>query len=111
MKDTCFLCVGHRSCAADCHVAVEGHLQGVAIGSVVEEATEESPASAGLHHVPVEGRVGLQGHMRTTGSETGRDADAETTQSHGRDVVCQVSNIMIKQLLTVYYLFFIHFFV
>lgn len=62
MKDTCFLCVGHRSGAARCHVAVEGHLQGVAVGRVVEEATEEPPAGAGLHHVPVEGRAGLRGH-------------------------------------------------
>lgn len=78
MKDTCFLCVGYRSRAANCHVAVEGHLQRVAIGSVIEEATKEPPASAGLHHVPVEGRAGLQGHERTTGSESSPDADAET---------------------------------
>lgn len=64
MKDTCFLRVGYRSCAAGCHVAVEGHLQGVAIGGVIEEATKEPPASAGLHHVPVEGRAGLQGHKK-----------------------------------------------
>lgn len=64
IKDTCFLRVGYRSCAAGCHVAVEGHLQGVAIGGVIEEATKEPPASAGLHHVPVEGRAGLEGQKK-----------------------------------------------
>lgn len=94
VKDTRFLRVGHRNCAADCHVAVEGHLQRVAIGSVIQEATQEPPASPGLHHVPVEGRAGLQGHKRRTGSESCRDADAETTQSHGWDSVCQVSTMI-----------------
>lgn len=73
MKDTRFLRVRYRSCAAGCHVAVEGHLQCVAIGGVIQEATEEPPASAGLHHIAVEGRAGLQGHKETrseTRSET-----------------------------------------
>lgn len=88
VKDTRLLRVGHRSCAADCHVAVEGHLQRVAIGSVIQEATQEAPASPGLHHVPVEGRAGLQGHKR------GTEADADATESHGRDWVCQGSTVI-----------------
>lgn len=59
-KDTCLLSVGHRCGATSCHVAVEGHLQSVAVGRVIEETTEEPSTRTGLHHVPVEGCVGLE---------------------------------------------------
>lgn len=59
LKDTRLLGVGYRCGAASCHVAVEGHLQSVAIGCVIEKAAEEASPCACLHHVPVEGRVGL----------------------------------------------------
>lgn len=58
-KDTGFLGVGHRSCGAPTDVAVEGDLQSVAGGSVVQEPTEEAAASACLHGIPVEGCAGL----------------------------------------------------
>lgn len=58
-KDTGFFSVGHRGCGAPADVAVEGDLQGVAGGSVVQEPTEEAAASACLHGVPVEGCAGL----------------------------------------------------
>lgn len=60
MKDTRLFSVGHRSRAASGHVAVEGHLQSVAVGRVVEETTEETSTGTGLHHVAVEGSVGLE---------------------------------------------------
>lgn len=60
VKDTRLFGVGHWRGAARRHVAVEGHLQGVAVGRVVQQATQETSARPGLHHVPVEGRVGLQ---------------------------------------------------
>lgn len=58
-KDTCLLCVGHWRRAARRHVAVEGHLQSVAVGRVVQQAAQETPARPSLHHVSVEGGVGL----------------------------------------------------
>lgn len=61
VKDTRLFGVGHGRGAARRHVAVEGHLQSVAVGRVVQQAAQEAPARPGLHHVPVEGRVGLQG--------------------------------------------------
>lgn len=60
VKDTCLLGVGHSGSAACCHVAVEGNLQGVAVGCVVQQATKEPSAGAGLHHVLVEGCVRLE---------------------------------------------------
>lgn len=59
LKDTRLLGVGHWRRAARRHVAVEGHLQSVAVGRVVQQATQETPARPCLHHVSVEGRVGL----------------------------------------------------
>lgn len=70
LKDTRLLGVGYRSSAASCHVAVEGHLQRVTVGCVIEEAAKEPSASTGLHHIPVEGRVGLEGCTETATSET-----------------------------------------
>ena len=52
-KDTGVLGVGNGRRAPRCHVAVEGHLQGVAVGRVVQQATQEAPPSASLHHVTV----------------------------------------------------------
>lgn len=66
LKDTRLLGVGYRCGAASCHVAVEGHLQSVAVGCVIEKAAEEASACACLHHVPVEGRVGLWGDTKHT---------------------------------------------
>lgn len=66
LKDTRLLGVGYRRGAASCHVAVEGHLQSVAVGCVIEKAAEEASACACLHHVPVEGRVGLWGDTKHT---------------------------------------------
>lgn len=65
-KDTCLLSVGHRCGAASCHVAVEGHLQSVAVGRVIKETTEEPSTGTGLHHVPIEGRVGLEEYTKKT---------------------------------------------
>lgn len=67
MKDTSFLCVRHRGGAAGCHEAVEGHLQSVAVGGVIEESTQEAPAGPSLHHVTVKGSVGLE---EQTGRQT-----------------------------------------
>lgn len=63
MKDTCLLSVGNRSGAASCHVAVEGHLESVAVGRVVEKTAKETPTGTGLHHVTVKGSVGLEKQM------------------------------------------------
>lgn len=66
MKDTRLLSVRHRNGAAGRHVAVEGHLQSVAVGRVIEETTEEPSTGTGLHHVPVKGGVGLKGGTKKT---------------------------------------------
>lgn len=63
VKDTCLLSVGNRSSAASCHVAVEGHLESVAVGRVVEKTAKETPTGTGLHHVTVKGSVGLEKQM------------------------------------------------
>ena len=68
LKDTCLLSVGDRRVAASRHVAVEGHLQSVAVGRIVKETTKETSTGTGLHHISVEGRVGLRGHSRKTTS-------------------------------------------
>lgn len=74
LKDTRLLGVGHRRRAARRHVAVEGHLQRVAVGRVVQQAAQETPARPSLHHVSVEGRVGLtwdDGRHHDTHTHTG----------------------------------------
>lgn len=58
-KDTGFLGVGHSGCGAPNDVAVEGDLEGVAVGGVVQEPSEEATACACLHSIPVEGCAGL----------------------------------------------------
>ncbi len=64
LKDTRLLGVGHRSSAASCHVAVEGHLKSVAVGRVVKETTKEPSTRTCLHHIPVERCVGLDEHTQ-----------------------------------------------
>lgn len=54
-KDTGFLRVGHSSRGASNDVAVEGDLQSVAIGSVVQQSTKEATASSRFHGIPVKG--------------------------------------------------------
>lgn len=63
VKDTGLLSVGNRSSAASSHVAVEGHLESVAVGRVVEKTAKETPTGTGLHHVTVKGSVGLEKQM------------------------------------------------
>lgn len=53
MKDTNLLRVWNSSGADRRHVAVEGHLQSVAVGSIIKKTTEEAPTGTGLHLVPV----------------------------------------------------------
>lgn len=65
LKDTRLLSVGHWCRAARRHVAVERHLQGVAVGRVVQQAAQETPARPSLHHVSVERCVGLPRGTRT----------------------------------------------
>lgn len=60
MKDTGLLSVRYGRVAASCHVAVERHLQSVAVGRVIKETAEETSASASLHHIPVKGCVRLK---------------------------------------------------
>lgn len=60
VKDTSFLSVGHSSSSAPDDVAVEGDLEGVAVGGVVQEPSEEATARACLHSIPVEGCAGLR---------------------------------------------------
>lgn len=64
MKDTRLLRVRHRGGAASCHVAVEGHLEGVAIGSVIKETTEETSTSTSFHHVTIKRSVGLEKYIK-----------------------------------------------
>lgn len=71
-KDTGFLSVGHSFRGAPDEVAVEGDLQGVAIGSVVQEPAQEAAAGARLHRVPVEGRAGLWETSREQRVRAGR---------------------------------------
>lgn len=54
-KDTGFLCVGHSSRGAPDDVAIEGDLEGVAIGSVVQEPPEEATSGSCFHGISVKG--------------------------------------------------------
>lgn len=58
-KDTGFLRVGHRGRGASNDVAIEGDLQGVAIGSVVQKPPEEATSGSCFHRIPVKGCAGL----------------------------------------------------
>lgn len=60
-KDTGVLGVGNGRRAPRCHVAVEGHLQGVAVGHVVQQAAQEAPPGASFHNITVKRCVGLWG--------------------------------------------------
>lgn len=60
MKDTNLFRVGNWSGGGSRHVAVEGNLQSVAIGSIIKKTTEEAPTSTSLHLVTVKWSVGLE---------------------------------------------------
>lgn len=60
MKDTSLLSIWHWGGAVSGHVAVEGHFECVAVGSVVKKTTQEASTSTSLHHVPVKRSVGLE---------------------------------------------------
>lgn len=57
IKDTHLLRVWHGGGAASCHVAIEGHLKSVAVGSIIQKTAKEAPTGTGLHLVPVKRSV------------------------------------------------------
>lgn len=101
LKDTRLLGIGHRSGAASCHVAVEGHLQSVAVGRVIKETAKEPSTGTGLHYVPVEGCVGLeeytkkQRHLRQCASG---ERDDTSVRGFGFKSLRQQTSTLLKHL-------------
>lgn len=68
-----FLRVGHSIRGATEDVAVEGNLQCVAVGGVVQQPTEEATASSCFHGIPVEGCAGVGEVLGILAEELGED--------------------------------------